>query len=235
MPKTPWVDSALQAGRRAPGIGFMTWTPSLGFVRQPLVDLEERNDLLSRLHRYCGPSPCPRSHDPSCSRTGSRRGCLITGPKLGLVMIRRAHLRERRRTSRSSPLDQAELSATPYCGQGLRRASATLIEGGDEPLPRRDLLTHLVVHGNSSSCGGTHSRPVPLCRLDRTGPHGRIQNRKAWAGRIQQLEQEQDSPRHACHPSRAATAAITSAATGSAHHQPSSAFASSPASSTAER
>jgi MFS family permease len=45
---------------------------------------------------------------------------------------------------------------------------------------------------------------------------------------------QQASPRHACRPSLTATAAITSAATGSAH-QPSTALATSPASSTTDR
>src|SRR5690348_8058217 len=53
-------------------------------------------------------------------------------------------------------------------------------------------------------------------------------------GRVAQ-QQSQLSPRHASLPSLAAMAAIASAATGSPHHQPSSAFASRPTSSAIER
>lgn len=46
---------------------------------------------------------------------------------------------------------------------------------------------------------------------------------------------QQASPRRASSPSRAAKAAITRAASGSAHHQPSAEFATSPTSSTPDR
>ena len=52
--------------------------------------------------------------------------------------------------------------------------------------------------------------------------------------RRDQAQQPQESPRQASRPSRTAIPAITSAATGSAHHQPATAFATRPASSAAD-
>jgi hypothetical protein len=75
-------------------------------------------------------------------------------------------------------------------------------------------------------------------RLDRLIAGGRAGHRpprsqRAFSRSCQQ--QSQLSPRQLSTPSRAAIAAITSAAAGSAHHQPSSAFASSPTRSAIER
>jgi rhodanese-related sulfurtransferase len=80
---------------------------------------------------------------------------------------------------------------------------------------------------------------LPVAQPERTkrvrrGPRCRPSSGRRPAPAPQQTSQ-QASPRHASRPSRTATAAITSAVIGSAHHQPARALAPRPISSAVER
>src|SRR6266545_500984 len=103
----------------------------------------------------------------------------------------------------------------PECLEVVRR-----LAGHERPRRRREGTRGYNVAGDSAAGGSaptTAVRDVTACGL------------------FDQQASQQPSPRQLSRPSLAATAAMTRAVSGSAHHQPTNAFAPSPSSSAIER